>query len=614
MYRTMLAFEQLLYSGEFVPQFQLFFYLLLLLIAIVTSGGLTFYGWRHRRTLGAKPFAALMLGVCLWNVGYTLELLAGADLPLKVFWASAKYLGIVVTPLAWFAFAVEYTGREMWLPRRRLILLSTIPLLTFILAMTNGTHHLVWSQEQAVPAGPFIALQVTFEGWFWVHTAYSYTLLLLGAILIVQTWVNRPHVYRGQMTGALLGLIFPWIGNILSIFGLDPIPHLDLTPLAFTITGATMSWSLFRFRLLNLAPVARETVVESMSDGMIVLDIKSRVVDLNRAAQQMIGRSASQIIGRTAAEVFGARPDLVERYRHVTEALDEIKAGEDYYELRLSPLRNRRGNLIGRVIILRNINERKQAEAALALARDQALEASRLKSQLMSRVSHELRTPLGAILGYAEMLHGSTNRALEMWQQQALTEIIASTHDLTNLVNELLYEVQLDARAVKLHLAPVMPQAMLRKVETQMAILAQNKGLTFTTNIAPDLPATLIGDEARLRQILINLIGNAIKFTQSGTIQVRLYSRDDKHWAMEVCDTGPGIPLEAQEYIFEPFHQVDGSITREHGGTGLGLSIVKQLTDLMGGHITLESAVGRGSTFTVVLPLVPVTEMAAEIR
>lgn len=590
-----------------MPQFQLLLYLLLLFVAIVTSGSLAFYAWRHRHTLGANQFTVMMLGVCLWNIGYTLELLAGTDLPLKVFWASAKYLGIVITPLAWFAFAIEYAGREMWLTRRRFILLSVIPLLTFILAVTNGTHHLVWSQEQTVPAGPFIGLQVTFEAWFWIHTAYSYALILLGTIITVQTWVNRPPLYRGQMVGVLLGVLFPWLGNVISLFGLNPIPHLDLTPLAFTITGTTMAWSLFRFRLLNLAPVARETVVESMSDGMIVLDLQSQVVDLNRAAQQMIGRSVSQAIGRTAAEVFGARPDLVEHYRHVTEALDEIKAGEDYYELRLSPLRNRRGNIIGRVIILRNITERKQAETTLALARDQALEVSRLKSQLLSRVSHELRTPLGAILGYAEMLHGSSNGVLEQWQQQALTEIIASTHDLTNLVNELLYEVQLDARAVKLHLAPFMPQSMLCKVETQMGILAQNKGLTFTTIIAPDLPTTLIGDEARLRQTLINLIGNAIKFTQCGTVQVRLYRQDDKHWAMEVVDTGPGIAIEAQQHIFEPFHQVDGSITREHGGTGLGLSIVKQLTDLMGGHITLKSAVGQGSTFAIVLPLMPVS-------
>lgn len=592
-----------------MPTFQYLLYVLSLIIAVVTPAILAFYAWRHRHTSGAKPFAIMMLALCLWSIGYTLELLSGVNLPLKVFWASAKYLGVVVAPLAWLAFAIEYTGREAWLTPRRLALLSIIPLLTFILSMTNSVHNFVWSQEQVLPAGPFMALDVTFEPWFWIHAAYSYLLLLLGAILIIQALLHRPHLYQGQMAGLLLGLVAPWLGNAVSIFGLNPIPHLDLTPLAFTVTGLMLAWSLFRFRLLDLAPVARETVVESMSDGMVVLDLQAQVVDINLAAQQMIGLSASQAIGRSAAEVFSARPDLVERYRGVTEAQDEIRAGEAYYELRLSPLKNRQERVVGRVIILRNITERKRTETALALARDQALEASRLKSELMSRISHELRTPLGVILGYAEMLRYSPKRDSKEWQQQALTEIINSTNDLTDLVNELLDQVQLDARAVKLQIEPFTPRELLRKVEMQMAVLAHNKGLAFITSIAPNVPATLSSDEARLRQILINLLGNAIKFTRTGTIQTRFYCLDTEHWAIEVADTGPGIPPDAQEYIFEAFRQVDGSITREHGGTGLGLSIVKRLTDLLGGEVILKSQVGQGSTFTVVLPLAPLPEL-----
>lgn len=588
-----------------MPPIQHLPYVLPLIVAVVAPAILASYAWRHRRAQAAKSFAMMMLALSIWSAGYTLELLSGGNMPLKVFWASAKYLGVVAAPLAWLFLAIEYTGREAWLTPRRLALLSIIPLFTFILAITNSLHNLVWSQEQVAPAGPFLALTVTFEPWFWVHTLYSYLSLLLGALLIIQAMLHRPHVYQGQMTGLLLAMIAPWLGNAISIFGLNPVPHLDLTPLAFTVSGLMLAWSLFRFRLLNLAPVARETVVESMSDGMVVLNLQGRVVDLNPAAQQIIGLPASQAIGRTGAEVFSARPDLVERYRYVTEAQDEIKARDEYYELRLSPLKNRRGRIVGRVLILRNITERKLTETALALARDQALEASRLKSELMSRISHELRTPLGVILGYAEMLHYNPSRELEGWQQQALTEIINSTNDLTGLVNELLDQVQLDARAVKLQIEPFAPHDLLRKVEAQMAVLARNKGLAFVASIAPELPPTLSSDEARLRQILINLLGNAIKFTRTGQVRVSFTCPDAEHWAMEVSDTGPGIPAEAQEYIFEAFRQVDGSITREHGGTGLGLSIVKNLTDLMGGKILLESKIGQGSTFTIVLPLAP---------
>jgi signal transduction histidine kinase len=127
--------------------------------------------------------------------------------------------------------------------------------------------------------------------------------------------------------------------------------------------------------------------------------------------------------------------------------------------------------------------------------------------------------------------------------------------------------------------------------------------LRLESEIAPEVPFILVGDTVRLQQILVNLISNAIKFTAEGMVKVRLYCPDADHWALQVSDTGAGIPVEAQTYIFEPFRQVDGSMTREYAGTGLGLSIVKQLTTLMGGGITLASAAGQGSAFTIFLPI-----------
>jgi signal transduction histidine kinase len=137
----------------------------------------------------------------------------------------------------------------------------------------------------------------------------------------------------------------------------------------------------------------------------------------------------------------------------------------------------------------------------------------------------------------------------------------------------------------------------------KMGVLAQVKGLALTADIAADMPDILSGDSARVEQILVNLVSNAIKFTQQGTVQISLYRANAAHWALQVSDTGPGIPLEAQAQIFEPFGQVDSSITRMHTGTGLGLSIVNQLVTLMGGQITLKSQPGQGSIFTVLLPL-----------
>ncbi|HNB53824.1 MAG TPA: ATP-binding protein, partial [Anaerolineales bacterium] len=279
------------------------------------------------------------------------------------------------------------------------------------------------------------------------------------------------------------------------------------------------------------------------------------------------------------------------------EIINRRKDGTHYIESQtITPLLNEKGEVYRFISIKQDVTE-------LINTRDQALEASRFKSELLARVSHELRTPLGAIIGYTELLHSGLYGALTQEQKKVALEVVDSAKHLTQMVNELLEEAQLDARAIQIHAKPFSPAKVLQTLTIRMGVLAQNKGLTLTTALAPELPDTLIGDPARLQQILINLIGNAIKFTPAGTIAVRMYPLDATRWAIDVQDTGPGIPLHAQQYIFEPFRQVDGTMTREHGGTGLGLSIAKRLTELMGGEISLMSEIDQGSTFTVLLPL-----------
>ncbi|MDX1520996.1 MAG: ATP-binding protein, partial [Anaerolineae bacterium] len=247
--------------------------------------------------------------------------------------------------------------------------------------------------------------------------------------------------------------------------------------------------------------------------------------------------------------------------------------------------------------------ERKQTQEALAQARDQALAGSRLKSELLAKVSHELRTPLGAILGYTELLHEGSFGPISDNQHRVTTEIIDSTNYLTNLVNELLDQSQLQMDRTKLALMPFKVADLIEQVETTTRVLAESKGLILVIELHSAMPPSITSDQKRLLQAIVNLIGNAIKFTEHGEVRLTLRPVDQGQWCIQVSDTGPGIPAEAQSYIFEPFRQVDGSISPESTGTGLGLSITKQLVDLMGGQISLDSEIGRGSTFTILLPL-----------
>lgn len=259
------------------------------------------------------------------------------------------------------------------------------------------------------------------------------------------------------------------------------------------------------------------------------------------------------------------------------------------------------------------IIERKQIAAALEQAKHAAEMSNQAKDTLLAKVSHELRTPLGAVLGYSRLLIEGYYGPLTTKQSETLLDVIDSTDYLASMVNELLDQSQINAGKLILDSEFFDLREIFDQVQSKMRILAQDKQLTLTSSISPDIPETLYGHPTRIQQILINLVGNAIKFTEEGEVQVHFRKSNETHLEIQVSDTGPGIPENAQARIFEAFGQVDDSVTRAQGGTGLGLSIVKQLTNLMNGQITLESDVGQGSTFTVLLPLVVAQENQATI-
>ncbi len=250
------------------------------------------------------------------------------------------------------------------------------------------------------------------------------------------------------------------------------------------------------------------------------------------------------------------------------------------------------------------IAERKQAQAELAQARDQAIEALRLKTRILANISHDARTPLSVILMRAKMLKSGHYGPLTTTQDEKLESILLNVHQLTGFFDNLLDEAMMEVSQVRLHYTATAPAELLAPLADSARPLAQRKNLLLTWELAEGLPETVYTDKARFQQIMANLVGNAIKFTREGAIHVCISPHDPEHWALAVSDTGPGIPPEAQEHIFDAFWQMDGSLTREaNRGVGLGLSIVKQLTVLMDGRIEISSEIGKGTTFKVIFPL-----------
>ena len=242
-----------------------------------------------------------------------------------------------------------------------------------------------------------------------------------------------------------------------------------------------------------------------------------------------------------------------------------------------------------------------------------AQEASDFKSHLLARVSHELRTPLGVIMGMSEMLQHDSYGSLTEKQKKLIERIQVNSKFLETTFTELLEQSQINKDMLQMQASSFSLENILVRVTPSFREQAQQKGLQFEEQIAPDLPKALWGISTHIEQILFHLLNNAIKFTETGSIDVKLFKSGESEWCISVSDSGIGISKEQQENIFEPFRQVDESISREYGGVGLGLSIVKRLAVAMKGRVQVISEPGKGSSFIVTMPLVEPT-MESQVK
>ena len=368
-----------------------------------------------------------------------------------------------------------------------------------------------------------------------------------------------------------------------------------------------------RYRLL--VEQARDIIIFARrSDG--------RVLDINPAAAAQYGYSREEFLQLTVSDLrtaeaeraLGPFTSLSEEYIQLYESEHRKKDGSTYPVESASRI----VQLDGESVVLsinRDITERKQAAKALAAARDKALEASRMKSEFVATMSHEIRTPMNGVIAMAELLAGTD---LDAEQQEYALTIKESGEALLRIINEILDFSKVEAGKLELD---VQTFSLARVVEGAAQLVASAgsvKSLEVASYVDPAIPPVVNGDAGRLRQVLINLAGNAIKFTEQGYVVVRAIRAGERQNAVEVRfeveDSGIGIPANVRGRLFEPFAQADGSTTRRYGGTGLGLAISKRFVELMGGEIGVHSEVGQGSTFWFRLPLERASEEGLPLR
>ena len=393
------------------------------------------------------------------------------------------------------------------------------------------------------------------------------------------------------------------------------------------------------------------SILDNCNAAIFARDRRGRFVMVNRYYAHRLRRPIADVVGLTLADLYP--PDVTEQLSEHDRVVWQTGTAHSFEERVLLqgepvdilscrfPLMDAAGNMTAVACITSDITERKAAEAAVhaaGLVADQAREAadearrvaeaaSAAKSEFLANMSHEIRTPLNGVIGMAELLLGTPLTG----EQTRFTSVLRASADaLLSVINQVLDFSKIEAGKLELEATPFDPAAVVHGVVAMLAHLAAAKGLTLSADVAGDLPAQVSGDPVRLRQILINLVNNAVKFTDAGRVTVRAgrggsdadprssdpRSLDPRSLDLrfEVVDTGPGIPADRIDRLFKSFSQVDASTTRRHGGTGLGLAISARLAALMGGATGVDSTVGVGSTFWFtarVRPAVPSTPATA---
>jgi len=379
-------------------------YAVSLVCAALVGAAVGVFVWRRRKAEPVRAFPLLMFALSWWSLIYAMEV-TSSDPDWMWFWLRLEYVGIATSPAFWLMFSTHYAAKDPWLSRPALAGLFAVPLLTLILLWTNPFHRFYFRDVALDQSGPFPVLALTPGPGYWIHVAFSYLCLTGGTLLVLWVWRRSSHVYRRQTGIILVGISIPFMANILYMAGVRPFGHLDVTPFAFTLTGLAVAFGLFRYKLFDLLPLARDVLLENLRDGIIVVDEQQRIVEISPAAKGFLGIHEDPLLGRDAALALADYPALAALFTAGREARQEVVLRFEpllVMDAWLTPVVDKGGSSLGGLLVLRDITAAKKVEEELQKGHER-----------MEILLHSLPQ---AVL----VIHGNTRRILDVNPQACL--------------------------------------------------------------------------------------------------------------------------------------------------------------------------------------------------
>jgi PAS domain S-box-containing protein len=582
--------------------------------ALFASTGLSIWAAviaRTRRGVpGGDAFGWMMLAIAFWSFTSGMHTLVD-DRETRIVIAKLQYLGVAPIGVLWLLFATQYS-RIAWPAERALRLLVWLPpAATLLLAWTNEQHSLLWSAIEETTTAYGHRLVYVGGPWYWINASYSYFLILIGTATLVRGLRRFPPPYRRQTALIIAGAIVPWVANLLYLSRALPVGGLDLTPIAFAVSGLCFTWGIYRYGLFGLVPVARDMVVDSMDDGVIVLDAQRRLVDLNAAAERLTGCTAAAL-GRPIDDVVSWWNEAIAEDRPLADgqpAIVKVEPGPRYFEVKVTAVRDAQRRFVGWLVVVHDISSRRRNEAE-RYAFDRRVQEQQKSESLMvlaGGVAHDFNNLLTGILGNADLL--AILAPPESDQKRAAEAIVIGAQRAADLVSKMLAYAgggRVVAERVELD----------GLVKEMVDLLGASVARHCTLNYHSPGPLPLVEtDPTQIRQVVLNLIVNAAEAVEdAGVITVETgeetldramlkqmtFGNDiapGRYVFIDVVDNGIGMNDHTMARMFDPFYSTKDT------GRGLGMAAVRGIVRSHRAALRVTSAERQGTRFRVWFPL-----------
>ncbi len=574
-------------------------------ITLIFCGIITLFFSYHlfkKKGEAVRLFGFMMVSNSIWSIAYGFEL-ASTNINLMYFFIKIEYLGITTLPISWLLFCLNLSGKESWYKKRfRLYCLLLVPFITVAMVWTNSYHHLHYRSVSLDQTTPFPLLKLEPGIWYRFYMVYFYVLLGVGSFLILKT-VKTESIYKRQNYAIFFAALIPWLVNFAYILGFRPIANLDLTPFAFIIATILIAIAIYRFKLFDILPIAREKVLDLIQDGYLVLDGKNRVIDYNLSFKKYLPDVLrNKIIGTHITSLFPQQTDFLDFLKNHNSGKIEMKVQiqETSFDLEadIMYLNQHQLNNEATIIKLQDLTATKEEALKSKLQTEELKKLNQLKDKIFSIIAHDLRGPL---VNLSEILKMIDTGMITPDEFKALSPKLS--RDIlytTDLLENILHWSRSQLKGYGINKVHFELRNMITNEVNYHLPSATIKHITILQDIFPG--QIVYGDMLMIQIVVRNILNNSIKFCNEGC-EITINAVFKANHQMMICikDNGMGMSAEALKML-NTGTSVSTRGTNDEKGTGLGLVICRDFMERNNGTMEVCSEPGLGTTFILYLP------------